>query len=60
MAAENGKAEERIVPSSVDSNRKESEIDRPGLEKYALPGPWTEKDEEIFQFVIREFGGAPE
>lgn len=39
---------------------KESEIKRPGLEKYVTPGPWTEEDERFFQIMIKEFGGAPE
>jgi hypothetical protein len=32
----------------------------PRLESFALPGPWTEADEKWFQYVTREFGGAPE
>ena len=39
---------------------KESEIKRPGLEKYFPPGPWTDEDERFFQIMIKEFGGAPE
>jgi hypothetical protein len=35
---------------------KESEIKRPGLEKYVTPGPWTEEDERFFQIMAREFG----
>ena len=33
---------------------------RPGLEKYFPPGPWTDKHEEWFQIMTKEFGGAPE
>lgn len=39
---------------------KESEIKRPGLERYVTPGPWTEEDEKFFQIMIKEFGGEPE
>jgi hypothetical protein len=39
---------------------KESEVDRPGLEKYALPGPWTQADEEWFRWTTEMFGGAAE
>jgi hypothetical protein len=48
--------------TSTEAKRpvKESEIKRPGLERYVAPGPWTEEDEEFFQFMIKEFGGAPE
>jgi hypothetical protein len=35
---------------------KESEIKRPGLERYVTPGPWTEEDERFFQIMAREFG----
>jgi hypothetical protein len=35
---------------------KESEIKRPGLEKYVTPGPWTDEDERFFQIMAREFG----
>jgi hypothetical protein len=38
----------------------ESEMKRPGLERYVTPGPWTEEDERFFQIMIKEFGGAPE
>jgi hypothetical protein len=32
----------------------------PRLESFALPGPRTEADKRWFQFMTREFGGAPE
>jgi hypothetical protein len=57
MAEENGKAERQrqptVAPAESEATRK-----RPGLEKYALPGPWTEDHERFFQIMIREFGGG--
>jgi hypothetical protein len=54
--------EEKDKATSPNGGRplKESEIKRPGLEKYVTPGPWTEEDERFFQIMIKEFGGAPE
>lgn len=58
MANENGKAmgEEGTQASRLALDESEKRL--PGLEKYFPPGPWTEKHEEAFQFVIREFGGG--
>jgi hypothetical protein len=64
MADENGKpkgwAGDSAEPAARPPGLKESEIKRPGLEKYVIPGPWTEEDERFFQIMIKEFGGAPE
>jgi hypothetical protein len=60
MANESGKAETEVRQPSDRSALKESEISRPGLEKYALPGPWTQADEEWFEWTTEMFGGAPE
>jgi hypothetical protein len=59
MTDENRKEEGEQAPSADRSGLKESEISRPGLEKYFTPGPWTEEDERFFQIMIKEFGGAP-
>jgi hypothetical protein len=56
MADENGKAKPEGTPGTNRPVRKESEIKRPGLEKYVTPGPWTEEDERFFQIMAREFG----
>lgn len=59
MANENGKAKTGAVVSADRSTLKESEVSRPELEKYALPGPWTQADEEWFEWTTEMFGGAP-
>lgn len=51
---------DRAADTGAKRPLKESEIKRPGLEKYVEPGPWTDEDERFFQIMIREFGGAPE
>ena len=59
MADENGKGKSEAVPADPAARPpglKESEIRRPGLEKYVTPGPWTEEDERFFQIMAREFG----
>jgi hypothetical protein len=56
MVDENGKAQSGAAAPAAPGFVSEATRSRPGLEKYALPGPWTEEDEEVFQFVIREFG----
>lgn len=53
-------ADREAPDSKAGRPLKESEIKRPGLEKYVTPGPWTEEDERFFQIMIKEFGGAPE
>lgn len=60
MAAENDRAKTESAPGAVQPAVKESERSRPGLEKYALPGPWTQADEEWFEWTTEMFGGAPE
>jgi hypothetical protein len=60
MADENGKSKTKTKRPTDRSILKESEISRPGLEKYALPGPWTQADEEWFEWTTEMFGGAPE
>jgi hypothetical protein len=60
MTDENGKLKSEVAPAATRPPRKESEISRPGLEKYFPPGPWTEDHERWFQIMIKEFGGAPE
>jgi hypothetical protein len=56
MADENGKPTGEKDPPADRSKLKESEISRPGLERYFPPGPWTEEDERFFQIMAREFG----
>jgi hypothetical protein len=60
MADENGRPKTKTKRPPDRSILKESEISRPGLEKYALPGPWTQADEEWFEWTTEMFGGAPE
>jgi hypothetical protein len=60
MADESGEATSQLAPITDRSTLKESEISRPGLEKYALPGPWTQADEDWFKWTTEMFGGAPE
>jgi hypothetical protein len=54
MTEENGKRKGEAAAEL----RKESEISRPGLEKYALPGPWTEEKKRFVQVLLEEFGGS--
>jgi hypothetical protein len=64
MAIKEGKAKNQAEREETDKTTspavgrplKESEIKRPGLEKYVTPGPWTEEDERFFQIMAREFG----
>jgi hypothetical protein len=49
-------ADREAVDTNAGRPLKESEIKRPGLEKYVTPGPWTEEDERFFQIMAREFG----
>jgi hypothetical protein len=57
MANESGKAKSQAAePAARPPGLKESEIKRPGLEKYVTSGPWTEEDERFFQIMAREFG----
>jgi hypothetical protein len=51
-------ADREATHSSAGRPLKESEIKRPGLEKYFPPGPWTDEDEKFFQIMIKEFGGV--
>jgi hypothetical protein len=60
MAGKNANAKNHAAPSTDRSGLNEAEISRPGLEKYALPGPWTQADEEWFKWTTEMFGGAPE
>jgi hypothetical protein len=60
MANGSGKTKTEVGRPTDRSSLKESEISRPGLEKYALPGPWTQADEEWFEWTTEMFGGAPE
>ena len=47
---------DKATSLAVGRPLKESEIKRPGLEKYVTPGRWTEADERFFQIMAREFG----
>jgi hypothetical protein len=60
MANGSGKTKAEARQPTDRSTLKESEVNRPGLEKYALPGPWTQADEEWFEWTTEMFGGAPE
>lgn len=56
MADESGNAMHR-PDSRVDAVGESQAPGRePGFEKYLLPGPWTEEDERMFEFMVREFG----
>lgn len=56
MANESGKARKGPDVLTKPVFVSEATKKRPGLEKYALPGPWTEEHERFFQVLIREFG----
>jgi hypothetical protein len=59
MAEENGKPQNEVedpVSSSEEFVPTMTLLKRHAREM----GPWTEEDERWFQFMTREFGGAPE
>jgi hypothetical protein len=59
MAEENGKAKIEDDAAGVASAEFEPTMKR--LERHSREmGPWTDEDERWFQFMTREFGGAPE
>jgi hypothetical protein len=59
MAEENGKAKSEVEDSGSSSDEFVPTIKL--LEEDAADwGPWTDEDERWFQFMTKEFGGAPE
>lgn len=59
MAEENGKPRSEAEDSALSSDDFVPTIRL--LERDAADwGPWTDEDEEWFQIMTKEFGGAPE
>ena len=56
MADVSGKAKGGADAAAVAAVEGEAIGGDHGFDKYLLPGPWTEEDERMFEFMIREFG----
>ncbi len=60
MAAESGKPKSVAALSPDPVSFKELETSRTGQETHNVADRWTDEHEALFQYLIEEFGGAPE